>query len=207
MYKLPFSDYVLLQEIAQQMEKGENLERAIFAIEEFPQELLMKVQLGEEGVEALSSLHLDYPAIINLFASVSQADSSETVERLKTTSKLIKLREEALKEKEDLVKVHKRRMKIIRYVTTITIAMIAGFSPLFTNFYSLISSGEFQFSFTISIWTFLSFSFLAINCLNNYYLSKMSDEKKVGFKLVVVLILHVSIVVMVQFFFSSLIKF
>ncbi|MBY8999309.1 MAG: hypothetical protein KGD64_00135 [Candidatus Heimdallarchaeota archaeon] len=207
MYKLSFSDHILLQEIAQQIEKGENLERAIFSIEGFPEELLLRMQLGEEAIEILSSLELDYPTITNLFASTAQADTKDVVERLRSTSKLIRMREEALEERNDLLKIHRRRMRIIRYVTLITIAMIAGFSPLFSNFYSLISAGDFEFSFSFTIWSLLSFSFLIINCLNNYYLLKMSNETRMIFKMVVVFILHIAIVIMVQSFFSNLIKF
>ncbi|MCK4971770.1 MAG: hypothetical protein KAS52_00480 [Candidatus Heimdallarchaeota archaeon] len=207
MYKLSFSDHILLREIANQMEKGENLERAIFFIEDFPRELLLRIQLGEEITEIFSSLKLDYSEITNLFASASQADTQEMIQRFKSTAKLIRMREEALEERNDLLKVHKRRMWIIRYVTLITIAMIAGFSPLFSNFYSLISNGDFSFSFSFTIWSFLSFSFLVINCLNNYYLLKMSNEKRILFKIVIVFILHIVIVLAVQNFFSSLIHF
>ncbi|MCK4895524.1 MAG: hypothetical protein KAS47_01850 [Candidatus Heimdallarchaeota archaeon] len=207
MYKLSFSDHILLREIANQMEKGENLERAIFFIEDFPRELLLRIQLGEEITEIFSSLKLDYSEITNLFASASQADTQEMIQRFKSTAKLIRMREEALEERNDLLKVHKRRMWIIRYVTLITIAMIAGFSPLFSNFYSLISNGDFSFSFSFTIWSFLSFSFLVINCLNNYYLLKMSNEKRILFKIVIVFILHIVIVLVVQNFFSSLIRF
>ncbi len=207
MHRLSFSDHILLREIANQMEKGENLERAMFFIEDFPRELLLRIQLGEEITEIFSSLRLNYPEIINLFASASQADTQEMIQRFRSTAKLIKMREEALEERNDLFKVHKRRMRIIRYVTLITIAMIAGFSPLFSNFYSLISNGDFSFSFSFTIWSFLSFSFLVINCLNNYYLLKMSNEKRILFKVVIVFILHVVIVLVVQNFFSSLIRF
>jgi len=207
MYKLSFSDQILLREIAKQMEKGENLERAMFSIEDFPSELLLRIQLGEEITDIFSSLKLDYPEITNLFAAASQADTQEMIERLKSTAELIKMREEALEEKNDLLKIHKRRMKIIRYVTLITIAMIAGFSPLFSNFHSLISTRDFSFSFSFTIWSFLSFSFLVINCLNNYYLLKMSNEKRIIIKVVIVFILHIAIVLMVQTFFSSLIRF
>ncbi|MCK5410010.1 MAG: hypothetical protein KAJ30_07070 [Candidatus Heimdallarchaeota archaeon] len=207
MHRLSFSDHILLREIAKQMEKGENLERAMFFIEDFPRELLLRIQLGEEITEIFSSLRLNYPEIINLFASASQADTQEMIQRFRSTAKLIKMREEALEERNDLFKVHKRRMRIIRYVTLITIAMIAGFSPLFSNFYSLISNGDFSFSFSFTIWSFLSFSFLVINCLNNYYLLKMSNEKRILFKVVIVFILHVVIVLVVQNFFSSLIRF
>ncbi|MHA1482460.1 MAG: hypothetical protein ACTSUP_02625 [Candidatus Heimdallarchaeaceae archaeon] len=207
MHRLSFSDHILLREIANQMEKGENLERAMFFIEDFPRELLLRIQLGDEITEIFSSLRLNYPEIINLFASASQADTQEMIQRFRSTAKLIKMREEALEERNDLFKVHKRRMKIIRYVTLITIAMIAGFSPLFSNFYSLISNGDFSFSFSFTIWSFLSFSFLVINCLNNYYLLKMSNEKRILFKVVIVFILHVVIVLVVQNFFSSLIRF
>ena len=207
MHRLSFSDHILLREIANQMEKGENLERAMFFIEDFPRELLLRIQLGEEITEIFSSLKLDYSEITNLFASASQADTQEMIQRFRSTAKLIKMREEALEERNDLFKVHKRRMRIIRYVTLITIAMIAGFSPLFSNFYSLISNGDFSFSFSFTIWSFLSFSFLVINCLNNYYLLKMSNEKRILFKVVIVFILHVVIVLVVQNFFSSLIRF
>ena len=207
MYKLSFSDHVLLQEIAQQLEKGENLERAIFSIEGFPEELLLRMQLGEEAIEILSSLELDYPTVTNLFASAAQADTRDVIERLNSTSKLIKIREEALEERNDLVKIHRRRMRIIRYVTLITIAMIAGFSPIFSNFYSLISAGDFRFSLSFTLWSFLSFSFLVINGLNNYYLLKMSNENRMIFKMVVVFILHIAIVIAVQTFFSNMINF
>ena len=207
MYKLSFSDHILLREIAQQMEKGENLERAMFFIEDFPRELLLRIQLGEEIIDVFSSLKLDYPEISNLFASASQADTQEMIERFRATAELIKMREDALEERNDLLKVHIRRMQIIRYVTLITIAMIAGFSPLFSNFYSLISTGDFSFSFSLTMWSFLSFSFLIINCLNNYYLLKMSNEKRIIFKVAIVFILHIAIVLVVQEFFSSLIRF
>ena len=207
MYKLSFSDHILLREIAKQMEKGENLERAIFFIEDFPRELRLRIQLGEEITDIFSSLKLDYPEIINLFASASHADTQKMIGRFKSTAELIRTREEALEERNDLLKVHIRRMQIIRYVTLVTIAMIAGFSPLFSNFYSLISTGDFSFSFSFTMWSFLSFSFLVINCLNNYYLLKMSNEKRIIFKVVIVFILHIAIVLAVQSFFSSLIRF
>lgn len=207
MYKLSFSDHILLTEVANQIEKGENLERAIFFIEKFPKDLLLQIQLGEDLIDTLSLLKFDYPEIINLFASSSKVDVEEMAERFKSTAELIKLREEALEERDNVLKVHIRRMRIIRYVTLITIAMIAGFSPLFSNFYALITTGEFSFSFSFTLWSILSVSFLLINCLNNYYLLKMSNEKRIWLKVVFVFIFHIAIVITVQTFFSNLMPF
>ena len=149
MIKIKSSDHTFLNDIVFFMENGENLERALFQIENVPTETLIRLQLGEELLDVLSSLEFNNPAIINLFSSLKYANSSEILERIKTTSKLLRMREETLKEKENTLKIHQRRLRIIRYVTLITISIMGGFSPLFTNIFSFINTGEFLNSFSI----------------------------------------------------------
>ncbi len=203
MIRLNCTDFNFLNNIALKLENGENLERSFFLSKNVPKEILTRLQLGENLLEIISSIDFSYPALRNLFSSVDYADETEILERIKTTSKLIRMREEVLKEKEVSLKIHRRRLKIIRYVTMFTIAMIAGFSPIFSNLYSFISTGEFTSSF--SIWSILSVSFLIINLLNNYYLLKMGNEERIKFRLVPVILLHSAIVVGVRFFILNLI--
>lgn len=201
MTKLECLDYIFLDDVAFQIESGENLERALFQIENMPLDLLVRLQLGEELVDVLSSLEFNDPSIINLFTSLNYAESSEILERVKTTSKLMKMREETLKEKENTLKIHQRRLRIIRFVTMITIAIMGGFSPLFSNLYAFINTGEFLNSF--SIVSNLSISFLFINLLNNYFLLKMSNENKITARIVFVILIHIAIVIMIRIFFSN----
>ena len=125
----------------------------------------------------------------------------EVLEKIKITADLIKMREEALKEKENTLNVHGRRLKIIRYVTLITIAIIAGFSPLFSNLFSFFNTGEISSS--LPFWSILSISFLIINILNNYFLLKMSNEKKMSIRLIFVVFIHIITVIFVRMFISN----
>ncbi|MEE9409771.1 MAG: hypothetical protein V3V41_02470 [Candidatus Heimdallarchaeota archaeon] len=201
MIELQSMDYEFLDEIAFHIENGENLERALFHIENIPLEITIRLQLGEELIDVLSSLEFSNPSILNLFASLSFADSSEVLENVKITSKLMRMREETLREKENTIKIHQRRLGIIRFVTMITIAIMGGFSPLFTNLYAFINTGEFLSSF--SIVSALSISFLLINLLNNYFLLKMGNESKLVIRLVVVIMIHIIIVIIVRISFSN----
>ena len=203
MNKLDCTDFNFLSNVALKLENGENLERSFFLTGNVPEEILVRLQLGDNLHEVISSIDFNYPALKNLFSSVDYADESEIIDRVKSTSRLIRVREEVLKEKDSSLKVHRRRLKIIRYVTMFTIAMIAGFSPIFSNLYSFISTGEFTSSF--SIWSILSISFLIINLLNNYYLLKMGNEEKIKFRLIPVVFLHSAIVIGVRFFILNLI--
>jgi hypothetical protein len=203
MSKLDCTDFNFLNNIALKLENGENLERSFFLTCNVPEETLVRLQLGENLHEVISSIDFNYPALKNLFSSVDYADEDEVIDRVKSTSRLIRVREEVLKEKDSSLKVHRRRLKIIRYVTMFTIAMIAGFAPIFSNLYSFISTGEFTSSF--SIWSILSISFLIINLLNNYYLLKMGNEEKIMFRLFPVIFLHSAIVIGVRFFILNLI--
>jgi hypothetical protein len=187
------------------LESGENLERAFFLTENVPEEILVRLQLGEELASIVTSISFKYPALANLFTSIDTAEELEVQERLKTTSKLIRIREEILKEKEATLKVHRRRIKIIRYVTMIIIAIIAGFSPIFSNLYEFINTGEFTTS--LSIVSYLSISFLMINLLNNYYLLKMSNETHIKIRLIIVLILHSIILIGVRYFLIGVVPF
>ena len=202
MNKLDCTDFNFLSNVALKLENGENLERSFFLTGNVPEEILVRLQLGDNLHEVISSIDFNYPALKNLFSSVDYADESEIIDRVKSTSRLIRVREEILKEKDSSLKVHRRRLKIIRYVTMFTIAMIAGFSPIFSNLYSFISTGEFTSSF--SIWSILSISFLIINLLNNYLL-KMGNEEKIKFRLIPVVFLHSAIVIGVRFFILNLI--
>ena len=201
MSKLDCPDYRFLQEIAMNLEKGENLERSLFSIDSIPKEYLMKVQLGGDFIDVISDIEFDYPTLINLFSSLKNSNFSEILDRIKTTAKLIKMREEALKEKENTLNIHGRRLRIIRYVTLITIAIIAGFSPLFSNLFSFFSNGEISSS--LSFWSILSISFLIINILNNYFLLKMAKEKKIPIRLIFVILIHIITVISVRFFISN----
>jgi hypothetical protein len=201
MVETKFSDYAFLQEIATQLENGENIERALFKSNLLSDELLLRIQLGEEITGVLSSIDFNYPTMVSLFSSINSSDSSDILKKVKITAKLIKSREEAIKEKENTLKIHQRRIKIIRYVTSITIAMIGGFSPIFANIYGFIENNEFQN--TPSFWSFLSVSFLLINLLNNYFLLKIGNEKKIKVRLVITLILHILIIFAIRVFYSN----
>ncbi|NPD89408.1 MAG: hypothetical protein HGN29_11865 [Asgard group archaeon] len=201
MTKVERSDYVFLQEIATYIENGENFERALFNIKFLPDELLLRLQLGDELIGILSSVDFNYPSMVSLFSSINYSDSSDILKKIKITAKLIKNREEAIQEKENVLKIHQRRIKIIRYVTSITIAMIGGFSPIFANIYSLIQTNEFLN--TPSFWSFLSISFLFINLLNNYFLLKIGNEKNIKIRLIIVLVLHFLIIFAVRIFYSN----
>jgi len=201
MSKLKCPDYRFLQEIAMNLEKGENLEKSLFSIDSIPKKLLMKLQLGGDFIDVISDIEFDYPALINLFSSIKNSNASEILDRVKTTAKLIKMREEALKEKENTLNIHGRRLRIIRYVTLLTIAIIAGFSPLFSNLFSFFNNGEISGS--LSFWSILSISFLIINILNNYFLLKMGKEKKILVRLIFVILIHIITVIFVRFFISN----
>jgi hypothetical protein len=201
MVKIECTDYAFLQEIATHIENGENLERALFNTGFLPDEMLLRLQLGDELISILSSVNFSYPSMVSLFSSINYSDTSDILKKIKVTAKLIKNREEAIQEKENTLKIHQRRIKIIRYVTSITIAMIGGFSPIFANIYSFIQTSEI--SRTSSFWSFLSLSFLLINILNNYFLLKIGNEKNIKIKVGIVLVLHFCIVFAVKVFYSS----
>ncbi len=183
------------------LEDGENLERSLFSIDSVPEENLVKLQLGGDFIDVISNIEFDYPTLINLFLSIKNSNTTEVLEKIKITADLIKMREEALKEKENTLNVHGRRLKIIRYVTLITIAIIAGFSPLFSNLFSFFNTGEISRS--LPFWSILSISFLIINILNNYFLLKMSKEKKMLVRLIFVVFIHIITVVFVRMFISN----
>lgn len=183
------------------LEEGENLERSLFLIDSVPKKHLIKLQLGGDFIDVISGIEFDYPALVNLFSSIKNSNTSEILERIITTAELIKMREEALKEKENNLNVHRRRLKIIRYVTLITIAIIAGFSPLFSNLFSFFNTGEISSS--LSFWSILSISFLIINVLNNYFILKMSNEKRKSIRLIFVIVIHLITVIFVRFFISN----
>ena len=183
------------------LEEGENLERSLFSIDSVPEGDLVKLQLGGDFIDVISNIEFDYPALINLFTSIKKSNTVEVLEKIKITADLIKMREEALKEKENTLNVHGRRLKIIRYVTLITIAIIAGFSPLFSNLFSFFNTGEISSS--LPFWSILSISFLIINILNNYFLLKMSNEKKMSIRLIFVVFIHIITVIFVRMFISN----
>ncbi len=187
--------------MAMKLEDGENLERSLFSIDSVPKEHLVRLQLGGDFIDVISNIEFDYPALINLFSSIKNSNTAEILERIKITAKLIKMREEALKEKENTLNVHGRRLKIIRYVTLITIAIIAGFSPLFSNLFSFFNTGEISVS--LPFWSILSISFLIINILNNYFLLKMSNERKISIRLIFVIFIHMITVIFVRIFISN----
>lgn len=201
MAETKFSDYMFLQEIATQIESGENIERALFNSDFLPDELLLRLQLGEEIIGVLSSIDFNYPTMVSLFSSINYSDSSDILKKIKITAKLIRSREEAIQEKQNTLKIHRRRIKIIRYVTSVTIAMIGGFSPIFANIYGFIQNNEFQN--TPSFWSFLSISFLLINLLNNYFLLKIGNEKNIRIRLVITLVLHFLIIFAIKLFYSN----
>ncbi|TFG08658.1 hypothetical protein EU534_02670 [Candidatus Heimdallarchaeota archaeon] len=203
MSELNCTEYDFLNNIAFKLESGENLERAFFLTENVPEEILLRLQLGEELTSVIKSISFRYPSLANLFSSVNQAEESDVLERLKTTSRLIRIREEIIEEKESTLKVQRRRIKIIRYITLIIIAIIAGFSPIFSNLYEFINTGEFTTS--LSIFSYLSISFLLINLLNNYYLLKLSNENHIKIRLLIVLILHSIILIGVRYFLIGVI--
>ena len=205
MNELNCTEYDFLNNIAFKLESGENLERAFFLTENVPEEVLLRLQLGEELTSVVNSISFKYPALADLFSSIDKADESDIRERLKTTSRLIRVREEIVKEKESTLKVQRRRIKIIRFITLIIIAIIAGFSPIFSNLYEFINTGEFTTS--LSIFSYLSISFLMINLLNNYYLLKMSNETHIKLRLLIVFVLHSIILLGVRYFLIGVIPF
>jgi len=205
MSELNCTEYDFLNNIAFKLESGENLERAFFLTENVPEEALSRLQLGEELSSVMTSINFKYPALTNLFSSINKAEESDILDRVKTTSKLIRIREEIIEEKESTLKVQRRRIKIIRYITLIIIAIIAGFSPIFSNLYEFVNTGEFTTS--LSIVSYLSISFLMINLLNNYYLLKMSNETHIKIRLLIVLVLHSIILICVRYFLIGVIPF
>ncbi len=205
MSNLNCTEFDFLSNVAFRLESGENLERAFFLTENVPGEILVRLQLGEELASIVTSISFKYPALSNLFGSIDNADESDILERLKITSRLIRIREETLKEKETTLKVHRRRIKIIRFITLVIIAIIAGFSPIFSNLYEFINTGEFTTS--LSIVSYLSISFLMINLLNNYFLLKMSNETHIKIRLIIVLVLHSIILIGVRYFLIGVIPF
>ena len=198
-------DYVFLQEIAAHIENGENLERALFKTSFLPDETLLSLQLGEELISVLSTIDFNYPSMIGLFSSINYSDPSDTLKKIKITAKLIKSREEAIQEKENVLKIHQRRIKIIRYVTSITIAMIGGFSPIFVNIYSFIQTNEISNNHTF--WSFLSISFILINLLNNYFLLKIGNEKNIKIRIGIALLIHFIVVFAIRIFYSNFFAF
>ncbi|MHA1399170.1 MAG: hypothetical protein ACTSQE_02305 [Candidatus Heimdallarchaeaceae archaeon] len=198
MVKLRCSDDVFLKDIAALIENGKNLEQAIFSISYIPQEVLYSLQLGNNVIEALSIIEFEYPIIINLFSSLSLSNINENLKRIRTIANLIKRRNEILEEKNTLLRIHGRRMSIIRYITMLTIAIIAGISPLFTGIYSFLITGKIIYSF--SLLTPFSISFLFINILNNYFLLKVSREKNIKVKILIVSLVHIVLVVLIRIF-------
>jgi len=205
MSELMCSDYNFLSNIIIQLENGENLERAFFLLNDIPENFLFRLQLGEDLIDLLSSIEFNYPTITNLFSSINQSDLPDILDRLRTTARLIRNREEAIHEKDSVLKVHQRRIKIIRYVTLLTIAIIGGFSPIFSNLFVFITTGEFLNS--ASILSYLSISFLFINLLNNYFLLKLSKEEKILARLFIVIVLHIVIVVFIRVFYANFFAF
>ena len=201
MIKIKHSDNVFLEDIATQIENGENLERALFNVKSLPDEILLRLQLGEGLTDALSLVDFDYPTMQNLFSSINYSDTEDILKRIRITARLIKNRKEAMEEKDNILKIHQRRIKIIRYVTSVTIAVIGGFSPIFANIYRFIQTNEFSNS--PSFWSFLSISFLLINLLNNYFLLKISNEKNTKIRMVIVLLMHLMIIFGIRIFYSS----
>ncbi|MHA2357386.1 MAG: hypothetical protein ACXABK_01280 [Candidatus Heimdallarchaeaceae archaeon] len=205
MSKLVCSDYDFLSNIIIHLENGENLERAVFLLNDIPEDFLFSLQLGENLIDLLSSIEFNYPTITNLFSSINQSDLSDILERLRITARLIRNREEAILEKDNMLRIHQKRIKIIRYVTLLTIAIIGGFSPIFSNLFLFITTGAFVDS--SSILSYLSIAFLFINLLNNYFLLKLSREEKILIRLSIVASLHIIIVIFIRFFYANFFAF
>ncbi len=201
MVKLKYSDDIFLNDIVSLLRSGLNLEQAFFEIEYMPQEILFDIQIGKPLLESVQLIEFQYPVVKELFASIISSDIEEILHKISITAQLIKKRNEVIREKESLFSIHRRRMTIIRYITLVTIAIIAGMSPLFTGLFSLLTNGILNYQF--SILTPLSISFLIINILNNYFLLRISYASKIQLQLVIATIVHLIIVSIIYSLFSS----
>ncbi len=203
MYKIKVSEDKFLEEIVSELEKGENIERSLFNIKYIPEELKLKMQIGTTFKEILQELEFETFIIQNLLNSLITSNSKDSREKIKITIKLIKKRDEVIKEKKSFLQTHRRRIGLIRIITLVIIGVFSGFYPLYSNLYGVLldttrsNSGEFLNIGMIS--------FFFINILNNYFLLKMADEKRLKYKLAIVGILHIIIVKIVFDLFTKLI--
>ncbi|MHA1203671.1 MAG: hypothetical protein K9W45_08515 [Candidatus Heimdallarchaeum aukensis] len=205
MIKLNVSDNTFLNDMATLLEEGHNIEQAIFNIPYMARDVLLEIQLGSNPIKALSLIEFQYPVIINLLGSLSNANHKENITRIKVVAALIKKRNEAIKEKENLVNILNRRLKIIRIITLVTIAIIGGIAPFFSGIYSFLIDGHIKYSF--DLFSPMSISFLLINLLNNYFLLSISKESKIGLKLIIAAIVHIAIVLSVKILFGGVVTF
>ncbi|MHA1868123.1 MAG: hypothetical protein ACTSVB_11025 [Candidatus Heimdallarchaeaceae archaeon] len=205
MIKLNIPDDTFLNDIATLLEEGYNIEQAIFGIPYMSRDVLLEIQLGSNPIEALSLVEFQYPVIISLLGSASNADYRENVTKIKTVANLIKKRNEAIKEKENLVKILNRRLKIIRIITLVTIAIIGGIAPFFSGIYSFLKNGYSKYTF--NLLSPMSISFLLINLLNNYFLLSISKENRISLKLIITSIVHVAIFLSIKILFGGVVTF
>ena len=205
MIKLNIPDDTFLNDIATLLEEGYNIEQAIFGIQYMSRDVLLEIQLGSNPIEALSLVEFQYPVIISLLGSASNADYRENVTKIKTVANLIKKRNEAIKEKENLVKILNRRLKIIRIITLVTIAIIGGIAPFFSGIYSFLKNGYSKYTF--NLLSPMSISFLLINLLNNYFLLSISKENRISLKLIITSIVHVAIFLSIKILFGGVVTF
>lgn len=199
--KLKVTDDIFLEDISSFLENGYNLEQALFNVKYMSKDVLLEIQLGRDAIEALSVVTFQYPVIINLLSTLSNSNYKANIERIKTVASLIKKRNETLEKKENIVRILNRRLKIIRFITLIIIAIIGGIAPFFSGIYSFLKYGSPNYSF--SLISPMSISFLLINLLNNYFLLSISKEGEIKIKLVIVAIVHILVVFLIKIFFGS----
>ncbi len=202
--KLEHSDDIILDDLLNSLQEEENMEGAFFLSRYIPKELTFKLQFGKSLNEILKDIDFEFPLIQTLLLSLSNTKKKNAIKDINITSNLIKNRKKALKEKENTLAIYQKRISLIRYVTTLTIAIIAGFSPLFSFLYSILNY-QIQ-EFQISLINYFSLSYLMFNVLNNYFLLKLTNKNKIKVQLIIISFIHLIIIVAISTFLSQFFK-
>lgn len=202
--KLEHSDDIILDDLLNSLQEGENIERSIFLSRYIPKELAFKLQFGKSLKEILREIEFEFSLIQTLLLSLNSTKKKDAINDINITSNLIKNRKKALQEKENTLSIYQKRISLIRYVTTLTIAIIAGFSPLFSFLYSILNY-EIQ-DFQIALINYFSLSYLMFNVLNSYFLLKLTNKNNIKVQLIITSFIHVIIIVAISVFLSQFFK-
>jgi len=205
MYKLLCSDEDFLYGLLDNLKNGENLERALFFSVYIPAEVKFELQIGKSFEKTISMVQFSHSIILNLLMSLVFNTSEEAIKRIKITADIIRKQNELRREKANLVKIHQRRIKIIRLISTLVIAILAGFSPITISFYSLINTINNRPN--VDYLSPLSFSFFLVNIFNSYFLLTLSGEKKRTLKLAATALVHILLVIIIGIMLQHILSF
>lgn len=203
MGKLVIEEDIFLKRLLIRLKQGENIEQALFNINILDTDILMHLQLGKSIKYCLSLIRFHHPAIRTLLVSASQNLLPETLERIEATAKLIETRKEATKEMETIISIHRRRIRIIQFVTTITIGILAGFAPVFLKLSEIINNSSSRIAFSLSVTPTIAISFLLINMLNSYFLMQIAGDRHKKIKIFMVVLIHLLLVVIINIFLKK----